>query len=120
MSIVTCADALQTFTAPVNVRAPPLREAWAQMRNDLPRILRRIGRRIGELRAERGRTQEQLAVELDVSANYLRQVEVGAKGVSLRVLCEFADALEVDVSELLLPARGTTTRSRGPRARPRR
>lgn len=89
--------------------------------NDVPKVLRRIGRRLGELRAESGRTQEQLAEQMDVSVNYLRQVETGAKGLSLRAICQLADVVGVDVSELLRPgARRASTRSTGPRAKPRR
>lgn len=48
-------------------------DALRKMRN----ALRKIGRRIADVRLERGMTQEALAARLGVTARYLRRVEAG-------------------------------------------
>jgi transcriptional regulator with XRE-family HTH domain len=83
--------------------------------NDVGAILRGIGRRIAELRVARNITQEELAERLDVSVGYVRQVEGGAKNLSVRSLAAFADVVGADVAELL-----RTPRTTGKRARARR
>lgn len=54
-------------------------------------------------RKHKGYTQEELAEKLDISRQHLRAVEVPniVRSVSLDLLFNIADALEVDVRELL-------------------
>lgn len=54
-------------------------------------------------RKHKGYTQEQLAEKLDISRQHLGVVEVPniVRSVSLDLLFNIADALEVDVRELL-------------------
>jgi len=82
--------------------------------NDVGAILRGIGRRIAELRVARNVTQEELAERLDVSVGYVRQVEGGAKNLSVRSLVAFADAVGAQLPELLAPpaAQGRRARAR--------
>ena len=85
-----------------------------------------VGRRIAELRRERGETQAQLAERLEVSIKYLQRVE---RGVNLTIdsLVDLANNLDVQVRELFDPPRGRPAPRRpgrpagsGKKIRPRR
>lgn len=80
------------------------------------RVLRDLGLRIGELRSERGLTQEKLAERLKVTARWLQSVEAGKENLTIGTLVRFANALKVPMTEFLTPP---TTVSRKP-GRPRR
>lgn len=62
-----------------------------------------IGRKIAKLRAKAGYTQETFANKIGVSYSYIAQIEAPnqVKRMSLEVLFEIADALKVDIKELL-------------------
>ena len=60
-----------------------------------------IGQNIRRYRAKRGLTQEQLAELTDLSAGYVRQVELGLKTLSLSALFRIADALGTSAQLLL-------------------
>jgi transcriptional regulator with XRE-family HTH domain len=60
-----------------------------------------FGRRLRELRKERGLTQEALAEAADLSGNYVSELELGQKVPSLTILVRLAQALEVGASDLL-------------------
>ena len=64
---------------------------------------REIGLRISYYRKKRGYTQAQLAEKVNLSTNYLGLIELGNNGrsYSMEVLLKIADALDVDVRELL-------------------
>jgi transcriptional regulator with XRE-family HTH domain len=62
--------------------------------------IRAIGRRIADLRRERGFTQEQFAEKVGVSEKYLQRVESGAN-LSIRSLVRFANALGVPLQALV-------------------
>ncbi|MFS0821495.1 helix-turn-helix domain-containing protein [Bacillus sp. 1P02SD] len=65
--------------------------------------MERVGHRIRELRNERNWSQERLANEADISANYLSEVENGARqGVSMETYRKIADGLDVPLWQLLL------------------
>ena len=68
--------------------------------NDPDDLLRDLGRRVAELRAARGLTQQQFAEELEVAVRYLQGIEAGHENLSVRSLSKLADALEVEVREL--------------------
>jgi transcriptional regulator with XRE-family HTH domain len=86
-----------------------------------------VGRRIAELRRERGETQAQLAERLEVSIKYLQRVE---RGVNLTIdsLVHLANQLDVAVRDLFEAPRGRSIPRRTGRppgsgkkkARPRR
>jgi transcriptional regulator with XRE-family HTH domain len=61
-----------------------------------------FGRRLRELRKERGLTQEALAEAADLSGNYISELELGQKVPSLTILVRLAQALEVGAPELLV------------------
>lgn len=62
-----------------------------------------IGLKISYYRKKRGYTQAQLAEKVNLSTNYLGLIERGNNGrsYSMEVLLKIADALDVDVRELL-------------------
>lgn len=62
-----------------------------------------IGIKIAKFRSERGLTQEQLANEVGISYSYMTQIEAPnvLKKMSLEVLFDIADVLNIDVKELL-------------------
>lgn len=62
---------------------------------------RLIGRRIQLMRKERGLTQEQLSQMVDLSPNYLSNVETGLKTPKLETLIEIMNALQCDANALL-------------------
>ncbi|MBE5952098.1 MAG: helix-turn-helix transcriptional regulator [Lachnospiraceae bacterium] len=60
-----------------------------------------IGRRVREVRTERGISQQELAARCKTSAQYLSQIENGRKQASLQVLVAVAEVLEISLNELL-------------------
>ena len=68
-----------------------------------------IGRNIRRYRIKRGLTQEQLAELADLSAGYVRQVELGLKTLSLPTLFRIAEALDTSPQSLLVCAETDST-----------
>jgi HTH-type transcriptional regulator, cell division transcriptional repressor len=60
-----------------------------------------FGRRLRELRKERGLTQEALAESADLSGNYISDLELGLKVPSLTILVRLSQALDVATTDLL-------------------
>ena len=62
-----------------------------------------IGIKISEYRLKRKLTQEELANKVGISYSYLTQIEAPnvVKKMSLEVLFDIADALEIDIKDLL-------------------
>ncbi len=79
-------------------------------------LIERVGRRIGEVRAACGLTQEQLAAALGIATKNLQRLESGQQNLTLTSLARVAHQLGVDPRDLLAapnpvrPAR-TTARS---------
>jgi transcriptional regulator with XRE-family HTH domain len=61
----------------------------------------RVGRRIAELRAARGWTQQVLADLAGIERSHLARLELGEREAGLRMLEKIADAMGADVTELL-------------------
>jgi len=57
----------------------------------------RIGRRIAELRKERGLTQMQLAQKVGMFSNNLSRIESGKHAISITALAKIAKALDVKI-----------------------
>jgi transcriptional regulator with XRE-family HTH domain len=87
--------------------------------NDPDRLMKNIGRRVAELRVERGQTQERIAVEANVSLTYWRRTEAGAN-LTVRSLARVADILHVDVIELFRPPQRNARLPRVKARKPRR
>jgi transcriptional regulator with XRE-family HTH domain len=62
---------------------------------------RAFGIAVRELREARDLTQEALADAAGMTANYVGDTERGERNVSIRVLWQLADGLDVPASELL-------------------
>ena len=67
-----------------------------------------FGYRIRTLRKRHGLTQDQLAAQLGISTDHLGKIELGKRGVSLDLLVQLAESLNVSVDYLL---NGTAHRS---------
>lgn len=79
-------------------------------------VARNVGRRVAELRGERGLTQEEFSAEVGVSLRYLQQVEAGRENLTIESLVKLARHLRVRVVALFEPAQTHT----GRRGRPSR
>ena len=60
-----------------------------------------VGNNLKSYRTLRHMTQEELAEKVGVSISFCANVERGKKGVSMFVLRDFADALNITVNQLL-------------------
>ena len=63
-------------------------------------IQQRFGRRVRELRKEKGLSQEALALACNIDRSYIGGVERGERNVSLLNIQKIADALGVAAREL--------------------
>jgi transcriptional regulator with XRE-family HTH domain len=73
-------------------------QKYASKRADA--VAKALGRRIRELRQERGWSQEQLAELASVHRTYMWGIENGVRNPSLRHLVHIADAVGVSLAEL--------------------
>lgn len=64
------------------------------------RELKTFGKRVRELRLDKGLTQEELAEKIGVSTNYVGMVERAERNTTLLKVFKIAKALDVKVSEL--------------------
>jgi transcriptional regulator with XRE-family HTH domain len=64
------------------------------------RLLKLVGKRIRQLRVERGLTQEQMT-RFGLDYKYYQRIEYGQKNLSLRTLYKIAKAFDISISELL-------------------
>jgi len=63
-------------------------------------ISEKIGKRIAELRKEKGLTQEQLAVKINMDRTFVGYLEKGDRNPSVETANKIAGALGVKVKEL--------------------
>lgn len=63
--------------------------------------LRAVGRRIGDLRHELGMNQSELARKSGIHRNYISRLESQGSNVHLLSLIRIANALEIELSEML-------------------
>lgn len=63
-------------------------------------IMVEIGRRIRELRKERGLSQERFALEYGFDRSYLGAVERGERNISVLRLKKIAEVLGVEITDL--------------------
>lgn len=64
-----------------------------------PRLL--FGKRLAEIRRERGWSQEKLALESGLARSYLGGVERGQRNIAVVNICRLAQALGVEPAELM-------------------
>jgi len=63
-----------------------------------PRIL--FGRRIAQIRIDKGLSQDKLAWENGLARSFIGEVERGLRNPTLINICKLADALDVEVADL--------------------
>lgn len=61
-----------------------------------------FGMRVRYLREQKKLSQEDLALETNISKNYLSDVECGRRNPTLKVMNKIAKGLKVDLATLLL------------------
>lgn len=62
---------------------------------------KRMGARIKMLREQQGLSQRKLALMIGSNQTHIWQIENGTVNVGLDILCRLADALEVNVRDLI-------------------
>ena len=62
---------------------------------------KRLGERIKALREKQGLSQRKLALMIGSNQTHIWQIENGTVNVGLDILCRLADALEVNVRDLI-------------------
>ncbi len=63
--------------------------------------LSRLGKRLRHLRRSKGLSQAQLAIDADMEISQISRIERGILNTSVGTLLQIAQALEVDISDLL-------------------
>jgi transcriptional regulator with XRE-family HTH domain len=87
------------------------------MERDTETILRTIGRRIAEIRSEKGWTQEAFADRANITPQYLQELERGKQNFSIKTLNRLAKLLGVPFEELFVPPKTMESRPGRPRKR---
>ena len=64
-------------------------------------IKRKFGKKVKQLRNEKGWSQEKLALTADLDRTYIPSIEKGERNVSILVIEKIAKALETDIINLL-------------------
>ena len=64
-------------------------------------IKKKFGEKVKFLRLERGWSQEKLALTADIDRTYIPSIEAGKRNVSITVIEKIANALNVEIIELL-------------------
>jgi transcriptional regulator with XRE-family HTH domain len=64
-------------------------------------IKKKFGARVKYLRTEKGWSQEKLALTADLDRTYIPSIEAGKRNVSITVIEKIANALNVEIIELL-------------------
>ncbi|WP_411281476.1 helix-turn-helix domain-containing protein [Gemmatimonas sp.] len=78
-----------------------------------PVRLRRLGRRIAELRLAVGVTQERLAEKTGAAISWIKAIEAGSRDIRVSTMWRLADALGVEPEEVLaIPASMRVARGR--------
>lgn len=60
-----------------------------------------FGKRLAEIRKEKGIAQDKLALKCDMARSFVGEVERGKRNLSLRNICKLAIGLGVTTAELL-------------------
>ena len=68
---------------------------------DPVRVQRKFGARVRSLRAERGWSQERLALESGLGRGFMGSIERGEKAPGMPTLCKLAHVFEMSLSRLL-------------------
>jgi transcriptional regulator with XRE-family HTH domain len=68
---------------------------------DADRVVKHLGKRIAELRRERGLSQGTLAAKIRSTPQWISQLERGTRSPTVHTLCKLANALDVTLADLL-------------------
>ncbi|WLV24011.1 helix-turn-helix transcriptional regulator [Aciduricibacillus chroicocephali] len=68
-------------------------------------VLHEIGKRLKSFRKSCGFTQEMLASKAGFSRSYYSDIETGKRNISILNLCKLTIALDISLSDLLLPTK---------------
>ena len=82
------------------------------MRRPRENVLISFGRRIRDLRAKKGWSQEELAFEANIDRSYLSGVECGKRNIALANIDKLAKALGVSARELFTEDIGPSHKAR--------
>lgn len=63
-------------------------------------IQEKLGKRIREIRKEKGYSQEKFALLINMDRTYLASVEAGKRNISIRNIKKITDGLEISLEEL--------------------
>ena len=69
-------------------------------------VKKALGKRIKELRSQQSLTQEDLADRSGLFRTYMSRIESGQANPTLSMLCQIAEAFDVELRELLKPPSG--------------
>lgn len=72
-----------------------------------------FGRRVAELRIQAGLTQQDLAVRMRCTVNYVQYIERGTENLGLLSVLKLASVLNVEPAELLKPPASIDPPKRG-------
>lgn len=64
-------------------------------------IKKKFGKKVKLLRIEKGWSQEKLALTADLDRTYIPSIEKGVRNVSITVIEKIANALNIEIIELL-------------------
>lgn len=64
------------------------------------RAVRRLGKRIREIREKQGYSQEAFAEELGIARSYMSGLERGVRNPSFRLVAAIAETLKLTIAEL--------------------
>jgi len=59
-----------------------------------------FGKKISELRKEKGFTQEKLALEANIDRTYISDIEKGNRNISLEILDKLSKTLNIHISQI--------------------
>lgn len=65
-------------------------------------ILKNLGIKLKYKRLQKGLTQEALAEMIDVHEKYIGKIETGKQNITIKTLNRIANALEIDIYNLLM------------------
>jgi transcriptional regulator with XRE-family HTH domain len=83
-------------------------------KQDAERVTKDVGRRVAELRADLGLTQEALAERLRMDPNNLQRIELGRQNLTIRTLVRVSGCLGVPVRDLFDAPRSRVVRTGRP------
>lgn len=63
-------------------------------------IQKAFGKKVQELRKQKGVSQEKFALSIDMDRTYLASVEAGKRNISIKNIKKISDGLDISLSQL--------------------